>query len=130
MELISGCNCHSSGSKNLVCTNDGVCNCKDEFSGQKCDKCALGYFGFPFCISIYTLSWPTYCPFRNLTNMNISECNCNEAGSKSEDNGIIGCTVKGNCNCKEGYFGEKCDKCSSGYYDIGNGTCIGRFELF
>ena len=29
----------------------------------------------------------------------------------------IGCDFNGNCDCKTGYFGDKCDSCIPGFYD-------------
>ena len=49
--LISiGCNCNTEGSKSFECDNtDGSCTCKPNNSGEKCEKCTRGLFGFPNC---------------------------------------------------------------------------------
>ena len=47
------CNCSSVGSEGLSCTDDGICDCKDGFNGDKCDHCAPGHFGYPGCSSEY-----------------------------------------------------------------------------
>ena len=31
------------------CDEEGQCKCKPNFEGEKCDKCANGYFGLPDC---------------------------------------------------------------------------------
>ena len=41
----------------------------------------------------------------------------------------------GNCECKTGYKGEKCNQCDKGHYDINDGTdepliCSGKKILF
>ena len=38
---------------------------------------------------------------------------------------------EGNCTCNMGYEGEKCDECSSGYYqnDTTPITCDGKFKI-
>ena len=54
--IFSDCNCNQAGSENDVCDgNTGECSCKTGFTGNKCDKCYPGYFGFPNCISKYLL---------------------------------------------------------------------------
>ena len=40
-------------------------------------------------------------------------------------NGTINCDVYGNCVCREGYTGTKCDLCQSGYSKNASGMCIG-----
>ena len=42
----------------------------------------------------------------------------------------IGCTDKeGQCTCKDGYAGLKCDTCAGGWFMV-NGKCHGKFPLF
>ena len=54
-----------------------------------------------------------------------SECKCNTIGSED-----IGCTDKeGQCTCKDGYTGLKCDTCAAGWFMV-NGKCHGKFPLF
>ncbi|KAL0163682.1 hypothetical protein M9458_039435, partial [Cirrhinus mrigala] len=31
--------------------NTGCCMCREQFRGEKCDECKLGYRDFPQCIS-------------------------------------------------------------------------------
>ena len=44
------CECVLDNSVNDTCDETGgQCNCKDGFSGLKCDSCAEGFFGYPMC---------------------------------------------------------------------------------
>ena len=44
------CSCFANGSKNTTCNVEtGVCECNENFAGDKCDICAQGFFGFPTC---------------------------------------------------------------------------------
>lgn len=67
-----------------------ACYCKEGYTGQLCDRCDKGYFGYPqhtdgFCES----------------------CDCNMEGIVSDE-----CDeLTGQCNCKPGVTGRRCDKC-------------------
>ena len=57
------------------------------------------------------------CNFSHFTP--ISECGCNQYGSLSED-----CADgTGNCQCKTGHGGLKCDTCKTGYVKKINRCC-------
>ena len=45
----SACNCNSQGSTDVLCNDNGVCNCKTNVVGSKCIECADGYNNFPTC---------------------------------------------------------------------------------
>lgn len=48
--LFSACDCNPSGTTGRVCGPTGnQCPCKPNFSGNKCDRCAAGYYGYPQC---------------------------------------------------------------------------------
>ena len=52
------CQCNAEGAVNNACADgEGQCTCKPNITGDKCDKCAPGFFGFPNCqgIIIYPL---------------------------------------------------------------------------
>ena len=54
----------------------------------------------------------------------ISECGCSCRGSLEEGKT---CTPQGKCICKPGYAGDKCEKCTEGFYLEGEGlleNCI------
>ena len=45
-----GCNCNSKGSNGTKCDNEtGHCSCLLNISGNKCDQCVKGFYGFPNC---------------------------------------------------------------------------------
>ena len=50
-------------------------------------------------------------------------------GCYCSTNGTIKCDVYGNCICREGYTGTKCDQCQSGYSKNASGMCIGMKGL-
>ena len=47
------------------------------------------------------------------------ECGCDSDGSSSSS------CISGNCTCKTGYTGDKCDSCESDYYKSGS-NCTGK----
>ena len=51
--------------------------------------------------------------------LNFSACDCDESGSAS-----ISCSSNGDCSCRNGYSGQKCD-CFPGYYMSGT-NCVGK----
>ncbi|XP_076800337.1 laminin subunit alpha-5-like isoform X2 [Clavelina lepadiformis] len=95
------CDCNLNGVLNISDTGcnpgDGQCNCKEHVTGQRCDQCELGYYGFPEC----------------------KQCTCDERGSISDK-----CDpVTGQCSrCKENVEGLQCDRCKEGtfFLDINN----------
>lgn len=50
---------------------------------------------------------------------NCPDCECNSIGSVS-----INCDeVSGQCSCKKGVYGKKCEKCIPSYYNFSNEGC-------
>ena len=47
--VISECKCNENGSKHQACDKNGKCYCKDNYDGDKCDKCIDGFTPFPDC---------------------------------------------------------------------------------
>uniref|UniRef100_UPI003AAF5012 laminin subunit alpha-2 n=1 Tax=Centroberyx gerrardi TaxID=166262 RepID=UPI003AAF5012 len=94
------CSCDAHGSISQSCIADpdqatptqpaGSCRCKEGFGGLRCDRCALGYMGYPSC----------------------ERCNCSVEGSTNTDP----CTTP--CICKENVEGENCDRCKLGFYNL------------
>ncbi|XP_029705872.1 LOW QUALITY PROTEIN: laminin subunit alpha-2 [Takifugu rubripes] len=113
------CSCDSDGSVKQSCVPDsdqatpsqppGSCWCKEGFGGLRCDRCAVGYMGFPFC----------------------QRCNCSIDGSTNEDPCVTPCV------CKENVEGENCDRCKLGFYNLhranqrgcGKCSCMGVSSL-
>ena len=48
VSLITACNCDAKGSVDTRCDSSGLCNCKDRFGGDRCEKCSDFYDG-PSC---------------------------------------------------------------------------------
>ncbi|XP_076023918.1 laminin subunit alpha-2 [Genypterus blacodes] len=94
------CSCDPHGSVSLSCVADssqgtsaqpaGSCRCKEGFGGQRCDRCAVGYMGYPSC----------------------QRCNCSVEGSTNADPCITPCV------CKENVEGENCDRCKLGFFNL------------
>ena len=43
------CNCNKNGSLNDICSNNGICSCKANVTGDKCTYCDQSLFPFPNC---------------------------------------------------------------------------------
>ncbi|XP_072218688.1 laminin subunit alpha-2 [Leuresthes tenuis] len=94
------CTCDPHGSVSPTCVADssqatasqpaGSCWCKEGFGGLRCDRCAVGYKGYPSC----------------------QRCNCSVEGSTNSDPCITPCI------CKENVEGENCDRCKLGFYNL------------
>lgn len=90
------CNCDLKGTEEGICNKaTGQCLCREEFTGERCDKCKSGYYGYPNC----------------------QPCNCGLIGSLGKT-----CSEAGKCSCLANYAGRTCEQCSPGYYNYS--TCI------
>ena len=55
---IPACACNTQGSYGTSCNADGICSCKANIIGSKCDSCAAGYFNFSTCQGkVYLISY-------------------------------------------------------------------------
>lgn len=52
-------------------------------------------------------------------------CNCNPYGSTSATCEPMG----GQCQCKEGVYGRKCDQCAPGYFGLSANGCTRKYEF-
>ncbi|XP_053314949.1 laminin subunit alpha-2 isoform X2 [Spea bombifrons] len=94
------CYCDPIGSIHNICVKDekqvtrgmlpGFCHCKPGYGGEKCDRCALGYIGYPDCLP----------------------CNCSALGSANEDPCLDPCV------CKDNVEGISCDRCKHGFFNL------------
>ncbi|XP_068604397.1 laminin subunit alpha-1 [Brachionichthys hirsutus] len=95
------CNCSDAGSSSLQCDlTNGQCPCRGGFSGQSCDRCAPGYVGYPAC----------------------SACGCDTAGTDEKFCNttlqVCDCPRSGECVCKVGVSGRRCEECVSGWFGL------------
>ncbi|XP_060769555.1 laminin subunit alpha-3-like isoform X2 [Neoarius graeffei] len=100
----------------------GRCLCKPQYSGDHCDRCALGYHGYPQCTAyidhlIKTPAPPTGnvvdCPVGFFGAPNCQPCVCERGGTVPEI-----CTVSGRCLCRPEVTGQRCDRCRPGRYSF------------
>uniref|UniRef100_A0A8C7KH65 Laminin subunit alpha 3 n=1 Tax=Oncorhynchus kisutch TaxID=8019 RepID=A0A8C7KH65_ONCKI len=88
----------------------GRCRCRAEFTGNNCERCADGYYGYPQCIR-----YPIYQPTTKSPAGHIVECLCDRRGSVLEL-----CDASGRCMCREGVEGRQCDRCRPGHHTFPN----------
>ncbi|NXE48976.1 LAMA2 protein, partial [Casuarius casuarius] len=106
------CSCDPNGSLHDTCVKDekhaeggmlpGFCHCKTGYVGESCNRCALGYTGYPACLP----------------------CNCSLKGSVNADPCV------GLCICKENVEGENCDRCKPGFFNLQQSNPKGCEECF
>ncbi|OQR67015.1 laminin subunit beta-2-like, partial [Tropilaelaps mercedesae] len=89
------CDCNPIGSESMYCDQDsGDCACLPNVIGSLCDRCAPAHFNFE-------------------SGKGCEACSCDVHGTveASDD-----CSNDGQCHCKPGRGGKKCNMCSTGYY--------------
>ena len=97
--LTAGCSCDNMGSTRESCSDTGVCDCKPNFVGEKCNECAPERFNYPDC----------------------EECNCNPDGVTENFFAMGGCASvpKGElCDCKDAVTGRICDTCKPLFWNL------------
>ncbi|RIA86199.1 insulin-like growth factor binding protein [Glomus cerebriforme] len=95
---VSGTKCKNECGSAGFCSDNGTCNCKPGFTGEKCDQCASGFFG-PTC----------------------QKCNCATGLNKDVcDDGLLG---TGECKCNVGFEGDNCNQCAPGFFGINCKEC-------
>uniref|UniRef100_A0A673GN29 Laminin subunit gamma-2-like n=1 Tax=Sinocyclocheilus rhinocerous TaxID=307959 RepID=A0A673GN29_9TELE len=84
----TACSCHG---KAQHCRGDHLglycINCQGNTEGRHCENCKEEYY-------------------HQRAGDNCVPCNCNTAGSQGP-----GCNNEGRCTCKQGVYGDKCDRC-------------------
>ncbi|XP_059420163.1 laminin subunit alpha-3-like [Carassius carassius] len=100
--------CSCSGFSNECEENTGRClNCRDNRAGDQCERCRDGFYSD----AAHRCS-ACPCPLSNHAN-----------------NFALGCTETDGrllCLCKDGYTGERCERCAPGYYGdpvVSGGRC-------
>nr|CAH7745361.1 unnamed protein product [Callosobruchus chinensis] len=86
------CNCDPMGAIDLECDIEGKCRCRTGYEGDKCERCALGYDGWPRC----------------------EACACDDKGTAPNANKCAAET----CQCKANVEGRFCDRCKPGYFGL------------
>ncbi|XP_047186725.1 laminin subunit alpha-5 isoform X2 [Scophthalmus maximus] len=98
------CHCHDNTDPNMLFTDchplTGEClSCMHNTAGPHCDICAPGYHGDAVAAK------------------NCTKCNCSPCGTESCD------PHTGQCRCKSGVTGPRCDRCEDGSF--GFDSCSG-----
>ena len=79
---------------------NGICQCKRNVIGEKCDRCEINHYGFNTCNGC-------------------ESCDCGLASESSQCD-----DTTGQCRCRPGVTGRKCDRCVAGYWNYGPEGCI------
>ncbi|KMQ87954.1 laminin subunit beta-1, partial [Lasius niger] len=89
------CECNPMGSRSLLCENyGGLCPCKPNVVGRRCDRCAPGTYGFG----------PEGC----------IPCDCDGVGALDNF-----CDVEtGRCKCRPNTYGRTCGQCEPGFWNF------------
>ncbi|XP_072297637.1 laminin subunit alpha-3-like [Eucyclogobius newberryi] len=132
------CDCDKAGSTSMTCgTVGGQCPCRQFVIGRQCNKCATGYYGFPYCRSCECgrqlcddVTGRCICPpqtvrpscdvCQNQTYsyhplLGCEGCECSPTGIISNV-GPDCDRITGQCSCKARIGGRQCDRCAAGYY--------------
>ncbi|XP_078697739.1 basement membrane-specific heparan sulfate proteoglycan core protein-like isoform X12 [Branchiostoma floridae x Branchiostoma belcheri] len=105
--------------------------CPPGYTGRRCERCDSGYTGNPSIPgdscrpvqggngqgNVIKVPWNKYDGENN--------CQCNDAGSFAAT-----CDVNGQCNCKDGTTGLRCDQCRPGYFFLNPRNPDGCMECF
>lgn len=96
------------------------CRCKAGVTGVQCDRCQVNHWGFHLIVDENGSCKREYSPLiatlpftdiaESLSPLSLTACNCNPIGSLRSE-----CSQStGDCQCKAGVFGSKCDSCRPG----------------
>ncbi|XP_035475536.1 laminin subunit alpha-1 isoform X2 [Scophthalmus maximus] len=107
------CSCSAEGSSTPQCdVTNGQCQCSEGFAGRSCDQCAPGYHGYPAC----------------------SACGCDTSGTEdrfcNRTLGVCDCRHTGECVCKVGVSGRRCEECVSGWFGLSAMNPYGCSQCF
>ncbi|XP_029679159.1 laminin subunit alpha-1-like [Formica exsecta] len=134
----TACGCDSIGSYNTSCHSDtGRCYCKPGVNGLRCDSCLSGYYGFSSngcqlcdpcvrpghvcdpdtgrCVCPH-LTYGEHCDrcrpgaWDLVPQIGCRPCACTLGATRSQ------CDHQGQCPCRIGYDGLRCERCARGYY--------------
>ncbi|KFP23247.1 Laminin subunit alpha-3, partial [Egretta garzetta] len=103
----------------------GRCFCKQNFQGENCERCADGFYGYPFCVRIPVYPFTSPNPRDAMAGDIIGKflgffffpsihlCQCNLAGTQPDV-----CDLLGRCLCRSGVAGLQCDGCQPGHHSF------------
>ncbi|KAM9700406.1 multiple epidermal growth factor-like domains protein 9 [Dama dama] len=139
------CDCNPLGALSTVCNSSGKCQCKVGVAGSSCDRCQDGYYDFSKngCWPCQCSNRSATCDALTGACLNCQDnskgdhCEeCTEGFYQSPDASkeCLRCpcsavTSTGSCiiklgesepeciQCKDGYTGQNCNECNSGYYN-------------
>uniref|UniRef100_A0A8D0L0C7 Laminin subunit alpha 3 n=1 Tax=Strix occidentalis caurina TaxID=311401 RepID=A0A8D0L0C7_STROC len=97
------CSCNSEHAEGCE-EGSGRCFCKQNFQGENCERCADGFYDYPFCPHV---------PFQQTLSGDRRMCECNSAGTQPEV-----CDFLGRCLCRSGVAGLQCDSCQPGHHSF------------
>ncbi|KAH0550044.1 laminin subunit alpha [Cotesia glomerata] len=92
------CNCEACGMEHCDSYN-GLCQCRLNVIGSRCDRCAENHFGFDSCNGCQA-------------------CDCDVASDYAQCD-----LTSGQCKCKPGVTGRRCDRCIAGFWNYGPEGC-------
>ncbi|XP_025159598.1 laminin subunit alpha-1 isoform X2 [Harpegnathos saltator] len=132
------CNCDTMGSRNVSChSNTGQCYCKPGVGGSRCDTCLSGHYGFSAngcqlcdpCVRpghmcdpdtgrcvCPSLTYGEHCDrcrpgaWDLVPRVGCRPCACTLGATRPQ------CDHQGQCPCRIGYDGLRCERCAKGYY--------------
>ncbi|XP_038622372.1 laminin subunit alpha-3 [Tachyglossus aculeatus] len=131
------CQCHPAGTTDLECNpRGGQCPCRPNVIGRQCTRCQTGYYGFPSCKACNCgrrlcdeMTGRCLCPpgtvrpgcetcqpnsFSYHPQAGCLACNCSLAGTS--ESAAADCDgSSGQCRCKAGVEGRRCDRCAPGF---------------
>uniref|UniRef100_A0A8C4UMY3 Laminin subunit alpha 3 n=1 Tax=Falco tinnunculus TaxID=100819 RepID=A0A8C4UMY3_FALTI len=118
------CSCNSERAEGCE-EGSGRCFCKQNFQGESCERCAAGFYGYPFCV--HTPVYPFTSPNpRDAMAGDIIEGGCKPGyfgpqclPCQCHGTGVLGGDCDGNtgqCRCRTGFWGFSCDACAAGYF--------------
>ncbi|CAL8370062.1 unnamed protein product [Lota lota] len=93
------CRCSACGTESCD-PQSGQCRCKPGVTGQLCDRCLDGFYGYASCAGCH-------------------ECECGAAAAL-----VRSCDpASGQCVCRPGVGGAGCQQCAPGFWDYGAEGC-------
>lgn len=125
INFILACDCDKFYSTGNCEQGTGKCECKKEFQEPDCLSCSQAHFAYPSCTceyitEIYFNANQFMFGFEYFWILFL-DCDCDLHGAVSD----ICDKDSGECSCKKGFSGSRCDKCVSSYYNYPN--CV-EFE--